>query len=333
VWNLIYELHLTNLAGLPLTVDRIHVESDDGALHLGTFEGLRLEDLLGQPGLRAGTSASRTFAPGLRTIVYFNIPLSALAGLRTIRHKVDVTTADAREPLSLVGGSTPLDTQVLPRLSPPLRGGPWAAVYDPALQQGHRRVFYTVDGRARIPGRFAIDWFKIDGQGRSLVGAAGQTTDSLGYGADVLAVADAVVAATRDNFPEPQTLAGIHRVAIGDATGNYVALDLGHGRFAFYEHLKPGLRVKPGDRVSTGQVIAALGFTGQTTSPHLHFHVSDANAPLAAEGRPFHLDHVEELGSFSSLDAFDRGDAWRRGSQSSRDGYDLPGPQVVVHFA
>jgi murein DD-endopeptidase MepM/ murein hydrolase activator NlpD len=52
---------------------------------------------------------------------------------------------------------------------------------------------------------------------------------------------------------------------------NYVALDLDGQHYAFYEHLQPGsVKVKPGDRVRSGQVIIA-GCTGESTGPHLHF--------------------------------------------------------------
>ncbi len=68
-------------------------------------------------------------------------------------------------------------------------------------------------------------------------------------------------------------------VAPESASGNYVALDLGGGRFAFYEHLQQGsIMVKPGSGCTRGEVIAKLGSSGSTSiGPHLHFHVADAN--------------------------------------------------------
>jgi murein DD-endopeptidase MepM/ murein hydrolase activator NlpD len=42
--------------------------------------------------------------------------------------------------------------------------------------------------------------------------------------------------------------------------GNWIAIDLGNNRYAFYAHLQPGsIRVKAGDTVHKGQVIALLG--------------------------------------------------------------------------
>jgi murein DD-endopeptidase MepM/ murein hydrolase activator NlpD len=116
-----------------------------------------------------------------------------------------------------------------------------------------------------------------------------------------------------------------------DATGNYVALDLGGGRFAFYEHLAPGLSVKLGGRVRRGQVIARLGSTGQTSRPHLHFHVADANSPLGAEGQPYRLDGARTIGRYPSIAAFEAGGAWRPSGNGAGEPT-LPSPNAVVMF-
>ena len=63
------------------------------------------------------------------------------------------------------------------------------------------------------------------------------------------------------------------------------AIDIGEGRFAFYAHMQPrSLRVKPGDKVTTGQVLGLLGNSGNTDAPHLHFHVMDGASPLLSDG-------------------------------------------------
>jgi hypothetical protein len=60
------------------------------------------------------------------------------------------------------------------------------------------------------------------------------------------------------------------------------------GRFAFYAHMQPGnLRVKPGNKVTTGQVLGLLGNSGNTDAPHLHFHVMDGASPLMSNGLPY----------------------------------------------
>lgn len=81
------------------------------------------------------------------------------------------------------------------------------------------------------------------------------------------------------------------------ASGNVVMLALPDGRFAVYEHLKPGsVAVKAGQTVRRGQVIGALGFSGDSTGPHLHFHVADRPSIIEAEGQPFELERFSLLG-------------------------------------
>jgi murein DD-endopeptidase MepM/ murein hydrolase activator NlpD len=63
------------------------------------------------------------------------------------------------------------------------------------------------------------------------------------------------------------------------------------------------LRVKVGDRVKRGQVIGLVGNSGNSTEPHLHFHVADANSPLGSEGIPYRLDRFELVGRCTSFGA------------------------------
>jgi len=337
VTRLVYELRLVNFADAPLHVARIESVDADGGATIDDLRGAALARAFGAaPGIACDATAC-TVAPRVQATAYFWSALRAGARApRALRHRVAFANG-ADSAASLVeGGDARVATGPPPKLGPPLAGGPWVAVYAPDMARGHRRVAYAVDGRARIPGRFAIDWMKVDTQGRLAHGDASRVANWYGYGAEVLAVADATVAATRDDVAESATTEGAASPPIGDASGNYVALDLGDGRFAFYEHLKPGsVRVNIGDRVRRGQVIAQLGFTGHSTGPHLHFHVADANATLAAEGLPYALDGFELLGGYASIDAFGRGEPWlplAAGLAAGRAD-ELPAANAVVEFA
>ena len=61
--------------------------------------------------------------------------------------------------------------------------------------------------------------------------------------------------------------------------GNLVVLQHEFGYRSFYGHLTRS-KVKPGDTVKRGAVIALSGNTGRTTGPHLHFEVRRGKTPV-----------------------------------------------------
>jgi biotin carboxyl carrier protein len=78
----------------------------------------------------------------------------------------------------------------------------------------------------------------------------------------------------------------------GASYGNYVAIDHG-GVFTLYAHLS-STAVSVGQSVTAGQTIGAVGSTGNSTGPHLHFEVR--NDPSAFSPGVF-LDPVQWLTS------------------------------------
>jgi murein DD-endopeptidase len=337
--HLAYELHLTNFRLADIVLTRVQVRNAGTDVPLADLRDSALTERLGRPGAPQ-LPDKRLVAGGMRAVVYLWLALDDTAAVPArLDHRIELELIrdGAREPIVVEGGGATVRREPPIVLDPPLRGGPWAAVYDPLLARGHRASIYTIGGRARIPARYAIDFIRLDTNAARARGDESRVANWLGYGAEVLAVANGVVVEARDDLPEGELLeAARGPVPLENASGNHVTLDAGQGRFVFYEHLQRGsVRVKPGSRVRRGQVIGLLGNSGSSSSgPHLHLHVADARADLAGEGLPWVLRDFAVVGAFETIQAFSSGARWHPAPASTAGPrrLELPAPNVVVLF-
>ncbi|MEM7023759.1 MAG: M23 family metallopeptidase [Pseudomonadota bacterium] len=125
------------------------------------------------------------------------------------------------------------------------------------------------------PGPGARDYAcgKLTGDGHKGTDFAVADFARIAEGVEVRAAAAGVVDALRDGVPDDGLEQGIDAVA-GKECGNGIRLDHGEGWTSWYCHLRRGsLMVRKGDRVEAGQPLGMVGFSGQTTFPHLHFDV------------------------------------------------------------
>jgi len=184
------------------------------------------------------------------------------------------------------------------------------------------------DARLRAPQRYGCDFFKADSAGQQLPNPfPDEITNSMfyGYGAEVPAVADGVVAHVTDGIPEnvPQAKGPIKMsVPLTNETGsgNWISLRVGSA-YVFYAHLQPGsITVREGQRVRRGQVIGRLGNSGNSVGPHLHFHVGDSNSLNGSEPVP----HV--------FDSFLFGGRGEASSKALRRTLQLPLEDAMVDF-
>jgi Peptidase family M23 len=117
----------------------------------------------------------------------------------------------------------------------------------------------------------ALDVIQLQNR-RSYVGDPKQLTSYLAFGQPVLAPADGIVTAVADTLPDLP----IGTTDNKNLEGNYLVIDLGGQRHVMFAHLKQGsVRVAVGDKVETGQPIAQVGNTGDTSEPHLHLQVQN----------------------------------------------------------
>jgi murein DD-endopeptidase MepM/ murein hydrolase activator NlpD len=61
--------------------------------------------------------------------------------------------------------------------------------------------------------------------------------------------------------------------------GKTVVIDHGYGYKSLYAHMSK-IAVKPGQRVTRGQIIGYVGNTGISTGPHLHYEVRKNDEPV-----------------------------------------------------
>jgi murein DD-endopeptidase MepM/ murein hydrolase activator NlpD len=190
-------------------------------------------------------------------------------------------------------------------LGPPVAGKGWVA-FNGCCEPGfpHRGSVAPYNGALLNSQRFALDWKRMNEDGAFYTGDRTQNESYVDYGADVLAVADGTVVATLDTLEpnEPGILPANDPIrapllTVQTVDGNHIVLDLGNGTFAFYAHLQKGtLRVKPGDTVKQGEVIAKLGNTGNSNASHLHFHLMDGPSVLGSHGVPFVISSFDYAG-------------------------------------
>jgi murein DD-endopeptidase MepM/ murein hydrolase activator NlpD len=333
--HLLYELHLTNFHSQTQILSRVDVDAETGAL--AQYTGEALSSLMAHPGAGPGAKLNAAIPGGTRAIVFLDVTLDGRAAVpQVLSHQLCFKTESASAQDKCVEHvQLPINSVGATLLAAPLRGSGWVALNGLSNHSSHRRTLVVVNGKIHLAQRFATDWSRIGPDGLAYRGDPSNLANWSPYGADVLAVADAVVADTKDGIPDNNPASDTKAVPIDLKTvgGNYLILDLRNGFFTFYAHLKPGsLRVKTGDRVRRGQVIASLGNSGNSDAPHLHFHVSDGNSPLGAEGVPYVLDSFVEQGLLLSKTQLASGGWHGDRTNTIKRQRELPVENAVITF-
>jgi murein DD-endopeptidase len=299
-WHVVYELHVNNMDRWQHQLTKVEAVSGDAAARtLVAYSGAELDAVLARPGHPGATEKTKV-EPGAEAIIYIWATFDTLEAVpATVRQKLSVKVGTYPEELTIETAPIPVGRGAI-AISFPFGGDHWLAANGPSNTSGHRRALIPIDGHAAIAQRFAIDWVRLRDDGKTFQGDEKDNKNYLAYGTEALAVADGVVTETKDGIPEnvPGENSRAVPITLETVGGNHVILDIGGGHFAFYAHLQPGsLKVKLGDKVRRGQVVGLVGNSGNSTEPHLHFHVENASSPLGAEGLPYALPSFDVVGS------------------------------------
>jgi murein DD-endopeptidase MepM/ murein hydrolase activator NlpD len=126
--------------------------------------------------------------------------------------------------------------------------------------------------------RFAYD-FVVVRKGAEHKESGKANTDYGCYGEPILAPGAGTVVMAVDGVAD-NTPGVMNRDSLA---GNHVVIDHGQKEFSFLAHLQKGsVRVKVGDKVEPGATIGTCGNSGNTSKPHLHYHLQ--NSPVLADG-------------------------------------------------
>ncbi|MBN2615243.1 MAG: M23 family metallopeptidase [Bacteroidales bacterium] len=118
------------------------------------------------------------------------------------------------------------------------------------------------------------------------------------YGDTIYAVAAGTIEKVTDGRPENHgNQADVVFHSANEYAGNYLIQKIGTDRYAYYCHIIPGkIFVSAGDQVTEGQPLALLGNSGNSTAPHLHFHVADGVEFWTSHGIPIVLKKYTKTG-------------------------------------
>lgn len=272
---LLYEVAVHNRTGVNLAMTEVEIFADDTPLQSFSGGALNAITLTGNPVVPANSLNILYLAPRVR---FDNVP-------QTLVSRISLSDDTTREV------DTYISKQEIAVIGPPLKGNRWLAANALSNDTGHRRAVLLLESKLQLAQRFASDWVQLDDNDNTFAGPINQNQSYYCYGAELLAVGDGVVVQVRDGVPDSTPPGAPDGITLENLAGNFLVLDLGNNRFATYAHCIPGsFRVAEGDQVAKGQVLALLGNSGNSTEPHLHFHMTDKHPGIfgvAAQGIPY----------------------------------------------
>ena len=291
--HLAYELVLTNTTEQIVTLTSLTAVSKGRTLLDLSAEGLaHWTRVIGN-----ATTPTTTIGPGQTALVWLDLTVDDATGVPgDLSHTITVSLPQPQPPvtestMSETIAPTVVDNRKPVTIAPPLTGDNWVSANGCCDMSPHRMAVSPLNGQLWAPERYAIDFVQLSADGRMSNGDKADLVSYPFFGADVHGVADGQVVSVIDSLPEQIPGANPVGLPLEQYPGNRVVQDIGGGNYVMYAHLKTGsIRVKVGDKITTGQIVGSVGNTGNTDTPHLHFQLMNTPDPLRANGLPFVFD-------------------------------------------
>ncbi len=120
--------------------------------------------------------------------------------------------------------------------------------------------------------KYAFDFIILDEKNKSHQKRGTNNKDYYCFGKKILAPASGVIIETLDGIRDNKP--GIMNKNF--YTGNLIMIKHNEKEISFLCHFKQGsIKVKVGDKVKKGQLLGLCGNSGNSSEPHLHYHLQD----------------------------------------------------------
>jgi hypothetical protein len=154
--------------------------------------------------------------------------------------------------------------------------------------------------------RYAYDFLVTDGAGRtyrpadadehgdaSSTDAPDDPADYYCFGRPLCAPADGEVVVASDGHPDHDRIGWLD-LDQRSILGNHLVIRHADAEYSLFAHLRQGsLAVAEGESVVAGQHVGDCGHSGNSTEPHLHFHLQDGEDFFTSAGLPITFADAE----------------------------------------
>lgn len=301
-----YELLLTNAAPVPYAMSSLEVVDPASGETLLTIDEDAIQRdvrLLTNTGEPVDTQTGPvTIQPAETWIAWMDVAVEPDALPTALQHRTTgaIVTPAGDRPTDYILSTLAVSDAEAQVLAPPVAAGDWF------MSEGccsnythHRNGFAPVNGVGQVPQRFAIDFYKVDEEGKTWEGDPSRLESYFTYREPILAAAAGTVVRSVDVFQNTTALPAPPPIPpIIETVGNHVVVEIGPGRYLLYAHMNPGsVRVKVGDQVEAGQELGLIGSSGNSTTPHLHFQLQTEPTFFPTDALPYVFDEFTLLGS------------------------------------
>lgn len=313
--HLNFDFILENQTNEKLLINRIELSVFDkaGKLAYRTFVdeyGRSAMELIAQPTIEKQSA-----------MMIFN-PFHTFAGaipLAKLRYEFEFSSADRKKTFVSKIDVAPVFYETKTDLILPVRGR--VLVWDGHDYNSHHRRFdythpaFVKRGNKTNFQRYSYDFIIVDEKGLNYKGQPrtnddwyrakpDKNEDYYSFGEPIYAAGAGRVVEVFDQKPDnrkfdPAELAENER-AYG---GNYIVIDHLNGEFSWFGHIKQGsARVKLNQMVKQGEIIAAMGASGSSLFPHLHYELRDGSGAREVEGLPSYFSRFRRIIGSRSVD-------------------------------